>query len=84
MSRRARLVLAIGLALAMTEAARGQDALLGDGHLLRLAAHELDAAGGAARIAVAGVQLIDVGVVLQGQHQAFALRHIEFADTFDR
>ena len=64
------------------QAAGGEDVLLGVGHLVGLAGDELDAAGGAAGVAAAGVELIDLGLVLQRQDQPLAVRHLERADAF--
>src|SRR5262245_39749474 len=59
------------------QAPRRQHLLFGLGHLVRFARDELDAAGGAAGVAAAGVQLIDAGLVLQRQHQPLVGRHLE-------
>src|SRR6185312_10223970 len=60
-----------------------QDGFFGLGHLLRLAREEFDPAGGAAGVAAAGMELIDLGFVLQRQHQALALGHLELPDSLD-
>ena len=49
-----------------------QPRLLGLRHPLRLAADELDSAGRAARVAAAGVQDIDMGILLDRKHEALA------------
>ena len=54
----------------VVRAAGGQHGLLGFGHLLRFAGDELDPAGRAAGVAAAGVQLVDAGLVAQGQTRA--------------
>jgi hypothetical protein len=46
--------------------------LLGQRHALRLAADELDAACGAARVAAARVKDIDTGILFDRQHQSLA------------
>src|SRR5438309_1107400 len=48
-----------------------------------LTADELDAAGGAACVTAAGVQLVDFGLVLEGEHQALALGDVEVARPFN-
>src|SRR5262249_36565132 len=60
-----------------------QDILLGLGHLVRLAPDELHPASRAPGVAAAPVKLIDLGLVLQRQDHAFALRHLEYTSTLD-
>ena len=62
----------------------GQDVPFGDGHPLGFAGHKLDPAGGAARVAAAGVELVHMGLVFQGQDQALVQRDLELSDSFDR
>ena len=45
------------------EASGGEDGFFGFGHFFGFAAEELDAAGGAAGVAAAGVELVGVGFV---------------------
>jgi len=61
--------------------AGGQHLLLGQGHLIGLAGHELDAASCATSIAAAGMQLVHSRLVFEGQHEPLALRHLEFTDA---
>jgi len=63
------------------QAARCQYISLGDRHLRRLAADELNAARRAARVSATSMQLIDPGVLRQGQHQSLASWHLKFADV---
>jgi hypothetical protein len=65
------------------QAASGERILLGDGRTLRLTGQELHSAGSATRIAAAGVQLIDLGLIFQGQNQALSLWDVEFANIGD-
>jgi hypothetical protein len=66
------------------QTASGQDVLLGGRHPRRLTRHEFDAAGRAAGVAAAGMQLIDLALVLQRQHKTFPQRHFKIAHAFDR
>jgi hypothetical protein len=54
------------------EPSRSQDTFFRRGHLRRFTGKELHPAGGAASIAAASVQLIDMGFIFQCQHQALA------------
>jgi hypothetical protein len=49
------------------QAASGQHLVFRFGHLLGFTGQKLDAAGGAAGIATAGVQLVDPHLIEQGQ-----------------
>ena len=60
-----------------------QDILLGDGHFGGFAFDELDFAGRAAGVAAAGMELVDLGFVNQGQNKAFAFWDFKFAYTID-
>ena len=60
----------------------GKHLLLGNGHLVGLACQGLDPASGAARVAAAGMELVDSSLVFEGQHEALALPHLEFTDAF--
>ena len=51
-------------------------------HPRRLAFDELDAAGRAARVAAARVQDVDVGILLDRQHQALACFHFDGREPF--
>ena len=66
------------------QAAGLEHVLLGDRHLVRLAGDELDPTGGAPGVAAAGVELVDLGVVLEGQDQALVGRHVKRADPVHR
>ena len=57
---------------------------LGLGHLLGLAVDELDAAGGAAGEAAASVQDVDVGILLDRQHQPAIRTHVDRSRSFNR
>src|SRR5205823_3341937 len=57
--------------------------LLGGGHLVGFAGDEFDTARCAASVAAASMELIDFCFVLEREHQTLALRHLEFAHTFD-
>jgi len=61
-----------------------EDLLLGFRHLVRLAGEELDPARRAAGVPAAGVELVDPGLVDQGQDEALPGRNLELADPFDR
>ena len=63
---------------------RRQHVALGDGHLVGLAFDELDAAGGAAGVAAARMQLIDAGILLEREHQAFVVFYSNGWESFDR
>jgi hypothetical protein len=56
----------------------------GDRHLVRFASDELNAAGRAAGIPAASVELIDLGLVLQSQDQPLAGGHVESSTVFHR
>ena len=60
-----------------------QDGRLGLGHGRRLTVNEFHTAGRAAGLPAAGMQLIDLRVLLQGQHQALARFHVTRSHTFD-
>jgi hypothetical protein len=62
------------------QVARLKDVLLGDRHLIGFAGHEFDPAGGAPGVPAAGVELIDLGVVLEGEDHSLAGWHVERAD----
>ena len=62
--------------------ASGEDLLFGLGHLGGIAGDEFDAAGGAAGLAAAGVELVEVAVFLEGEDEAFVLRDVERAGAF--
>jgi hypothetical protein len=75
-------VLALNLA---GEADAGESALrelffLGLRHLLRLAAHELDAARRAARVAAACMQDVDARVLLDGKDEPFAFLNVNWSE----
>jgi len=65
------------------EAPGSQHIALGDGHAIGLAVDELDAAGGAASVAAAGVKLIDAGILFEGEDEPLTLRYFELANAFD-
>ena len=50
---------------------------------LGLAVDELHAAGGTPRVAAAGMELIDAGVFLEREDEAFPVRDLERSDVFD-
>jgi hypothetical protein len=66
------------------QAAGLQHVAFGDRHLARLAGDELDAAGRAAGIAAAGVELINSRILDQGQYEALGGWNFESTDAFDR
>jgi hypothetical protein len=51
-----------------SKAARFQHIALRDGHPWRFTRHKLNSAGGAARVSAASMQLINTGILLQGEH----------------
>jgi hypothetical protein len=65
------------------QAARSQPVPLGDSMALRLPLDELDAAGCAPRIPTAGVQDIDMSILLDRQHEPLLVRHFERSVSFD-
>jgi len=67
----------------LRKAASDEDIFLRLRHPLRLAADELDAAGGAASVAAAGVELIDLGFILQGEDEALVIRDLDRRLTFN-
>ena len=62
---------------------RRQHAPLGDGHRFGLARDELDAARGAAGVAPAGVQHIDLRVLLDREHETLSWNDLDRFETFD-
>jgi hypothetical protein len=66
------------------DAARRQNVALGDGHAIRLAFDEFHAARRAAGITAAGVKLIDLRVLLEGEDEAFSVLHLDGAESFHR
>ena len=67
----------------VNEASGGHDVFFGLGHGGGFAGDELDAAGGAARVAAAGVKLVGVSLVGEGVDEAFAVWDVEVALVFD-
>ena len=65
------------------EALRRQHVTLGDRNAVGLARQELDSARGAARVAAAGMQLVDAGFLGQGQHEPLAGGHLELSHSVD-
>src|SRR3954465_10899010 len=49
-----------------------QDCFLGRRHLVRFPGEELDTTGRAAGVPAAGMELVDLGLICQGQHEALA------------
>ena len=60
----------------------GEAFLLGRRVLLRFSGDELDTARRAARVAAAGMEDVHVRVLLDGEHEPLALRHIEYSVPF--
>jgi hypothetical protein len=58
--------------------------LLGLGHFLRLTRHEFHAASRTFCVTAAGMQLIDLRIFLECEHQSLTLLYFEFSDPFDR
>src|SRR6185436_5614999 len=65
------------------ESLRFQSRLLRQRHARRLAADELDAARRAARVAAAGVQHINLGILLDREYQSFAGLDIHSGKPFN-
>src|SRR5689334_4502345 len=65
------------------EAPGGEEVFFGLGHRVGFAGEELDAAGRAAGVAAAGVELVGFRFVGEGVDEAFVLRDLEGSDGFD-
>ena len=65
------------------QAALREPRLFGRGHLAGLAADELDAAGGAPRVATAGVEDVYARVLLDREDEPLSLLHINRVEPFD-
>jgi hypothetical protein len=65
------------------QSARGKNGFLGFGHSLGFAGHELNSASGTPRVAAAGVQLIDVNLILECQHESLAGRYLDLTNVFN-
>src|SRR5262249_11548927 len=66
------------------QAARIQHMLLGRGHHRRLPRNELDAARRAARVAAAGVGLVYLHVLFEGENHSLSLLDFDRWVSFDR
>jgi hypothetical protein len=66
-----------------SQASGGHDVFFGLGHGFGVAGDELDAAGGAAGVAAAGVELVGLGFVGEGVDEAFAGGDFKVAEVFD-
>jgi len=62
----------------------GQNLALGNGHSRGLSVDEFDSARRAPRIAAARVQDVDFCILLDRQHQAFAILDIKCSEIFNR
>lgn len=65
------------------QAPRGEYVALSDSHAGCFAGEKFDSAGRTTGMAAAGVELIDAGVLRQGQNQPFARGDLELARSFD-
>jgi hypothetical protein len=66
----------------LSKATRFQYIAFRDGHSWRFTLHKFDSAGGAARVSAASMQLINAGILLQGEHQPFAGGDVKSANIF--